>query len=543
MPSIEPAVRQVEKIRAKSIISGILDKTFLDLSEAANPLRFIEQAAVKIHRELFMEFVDRCRDYEPLRATIGDVSGLTMGRQLLTNDVELLKEAMSTGAEIGFNIGNNDPFESRFSNLAKDLALDPNGETYKRVSKRVDTLKKKAWNEGEALDSYDTTSQGSVESRKIFASQAESLGFAETKVAKTTEEPNNVWFADGGMGALNRTWRTLNSLYWHNEKRHANLLAPSVCFKMAINSADQHLMNVNTVKVDDLPNQELTAERLRNYLDSGNPMPDVLYLTPADNPTARSVDPIKFKELLLEAKKANPNIVFVFDMAYMKLIPESKAKEITKAITESGAEKQAIFAWSDSKRLGRPRARFGAAIIYEGIKFLDAEDGKEKGLQEFFQKDATRCFPSYNIDSDLIYQALNQEIDQTVLFQYNELLRQRQRALLEVLSDLDPKREYFKNLDSIVILDENGEIPEELPDNASIQDVPLYLWPEVNHNPAKNEFLRKCFDIFKDEEIIGAPGTIFGDPNHMRFSLGVISTFDILKKSPKALARWINKNN
>lgn len=531
------ASRTVEMDRARSITSRILDRTLQELSGGvANPLRFIEQAAVKIHRKLFIEFVDRCRDYEPLRATIGDVSGLTMNRILLNNDIQLIEEATSTGAEIGFKIDSNDPFEKRFSKLAEDLGLNPNGKTYKKISDKVDQLKKKAWNTGESIDSYDSSSQGSVSSRAIFARQAESIALPKTKVAETIEQPNNVWFTDGGMGALNRSWRTLNSLFWHNEKRHANLLAPSVCFRMAIYSADQHLMNVDTVRVDDLPNQELTADRLHEYLQGEGKIPDVLYLTPADNPTGRSVNPDRFKKLLIAAKKVNPNIIFVFDMAYMKMIPEKKAKAISQAITDTGAEKQAIFAWSDSKRLGRPRARFGAAIIYEGIKFHDSRDGKEKGLQELFQEDATKCYPSYNVESDLWYQALNEIINPETISQYNVLLRQRQKALLEVLSILDPQKQYFKNLNNIVIPDENGEIPRNLRNDAVVMDVPLYLWPEVNHNKKGGKFLTKCFDIFKHFNIIGIPGTVFGDPNHMRFSLGVVSTIDIYKLSTKLLS-------
>lgn len=516
-----------------------------------NPIRAMEDCAKAMIKKLdkFPKIL------YPLVATIGDVRNLGFFRKVSQKEKEeIIKQAELSGEPISIKFPDKkDQFESEFADLANEMALFT-GKTYKgeksnftKVMEEYQRIFNKSNQKGKDLFQYETSGRGSDESKDLFAKQAQSIGLDDI-------DGNDVWLTDGGMGALNRLGISLNSFFKSTRGREALVLAPAPCFTMAMNAQRELGLYTSYVSTEDLSNQELTGERLERYYEEAeafsrddlknNFIPDILYITPADNPTSRSVDPEKLRSVIQVALKHKPQTIFYFDMAYMKLISEKKAKEIIQVIKEEGAMEHSVFAFSDAKRTGQPASRFGAIVIPKEAKLY----GKNIGGKDGRIQETTRIInPGYSLETDVMYQAFNNVINnntdnhpEIVTNKYRKLLKQRQQALLDVLRDLDPDGKLFKNLDKVFIPKTDDYVS---PADAIVQDVPLYLWLEVNHDPDKKEFLKKCFDIIEELNIVGVPGTVFKDGNHMRFSLGVVSTLDILKKSPKTMKKWADKLN
>lgn len=516
-----------------------------------NPVRAMEDCA----KDMIKALAKFPKIFHPLVATIGDVDYLGNNRKVSKKEKkEIIKQAEVTGEELSIRFPNGkDRFEDEFADLANEMALFT-GETYKgensnftKVMEEYQRIFNQNVRNGKNLFRYETSGRGSDESKNLFANQAISIGLDSI-------DGNDVWLTDGGMGALNRLGISFNSFFRNTRGRKALILAPVPCFTMTMNAQRELGLYTSYLSTEDLPNQELTGARLERYYEEAemyskddfnkNYIPDILYLTPADNPTSRSVDPDKLRSVIQVALKHNPQTIFYFDMAYIKLISEKKAKDIIQVIKDEGAIEHSVFAFSDAKRTGQPASRFGAIIVPKETKLYGKQiGGKDGRLQE-----TTRMInPGFSIETDVMYQAMNNVINretknhpEIVTNKFRKLLKQRQQALLEVLQDLDPNGELFKNLDRIFVPKNDIDIP---PNNAIVQDVPLYLWLEVNHDPDKKEFLKKCFEIIEKLNIVGVPGTVFKDGNHMRFSLGVVSTLDILKKSQNVMNRWVKKLN
>lgn len=536
---------------ARGLTRGIINKYYQGILQHIfpNPLRAMEDCA----KEMKLALKDFPDNYHPLVATIGDVSTIGFNRELKANEAEeILEHSLTTGEEIDFRLFTNDPFETEFAGVADGLGLDTGERNDGKKSKfgsiveEFSRIFKDAKEQGHvSLHRYETTGRGSEQSRRLFAEQAESLGI-EAGV-------DDVWLTDGGMGALNRMGIAMNSHFEKNHGRKARLLAPAPTFTMTPTAQAELGLETSYIDAQNLPNQELDGQALNEYFRNQAELanlyggkqdyiPDIMYLIPADNPTARSVDPEKLRGVIEASRQANPEMVFFFDMAYMKLIPKKKADAIIQVIKETGAMDHSIFAFSDSKRLGQPGSRFGAIVVPKDAHIVD-EKAKDKkvilGTGQGLIQDTTRKInPGWSVETDVMYQATNKFVGEEDVEMYKRLLRQRQTALLEVIKDLDPDGRYFKNLDRIHIpVDEN----EEPPEGSVVQDVPLYLWVEINNDGG--DFLRKCFDIIEDLNIVGVPGTVFRDNGHMRFSLGVVSTLDILKKSDRVMRRWREMSN
>ncbi len=534
---------------AQQLNKGVIHKYYQGILQGKfpNPLRAMEDCAQEMAMILKKnKFPDT---FSPLVATIGDVSSPGFNRKLDPEEREEIREqSLSSGEEIDFKLFIRDPFESEFSGVANDLGLYPGAKFFGKESKFVKILKRyrrifedaEKWGKTSLLR-YETSGRGSIGSRNLFAEQAKSLGIEV--------ESDDVWLTEGGMGALNRLGISINSFFKNPTDpkmapRKARLLAPLPCFTMVPKAQKELGLDVSYISAQDLPDQELDGQRIDRYFEEqaelanvyGGKMdyvPDIMYLIPADNPTSRSVDPEKLRSVILRAREVNPEMVFFFDMAYMKLIPKKKAEAIITVIKETGAIDHAAFAFSDSKRLGQPGSRFGAIVIPKNSSVYEKQLGTGNGR---IQETTRTINPGWSVQTDVMYQAVNKFVGEKDVEGYKNLLRQRQTALLEVLKELDPTGKYFKNLDRIHIpLDEDSKAPE----GAVSQDVPLYLWVEVNKEDG--DFLKKCFDIISDLNIVGVPGTVFGDNGHMRFSVGVISTLDILKKSDKVMRRWIDR--
>jgi aspartate/methionine/tyrosine aminotransferase len=203
-------------------------------------------------------------------------------------------------------------------------------------------------------------------------------------------------------------------------------------------------------------------------------------------------------------------------MAYMAMIPKKRSEEIMQVIKETNAYSQSIFALSESKHYAQPALRVGAIVVPDN-----------KFLQTAIQDDTIRNYSSYGYKTDVWFQVLNKMITPETLAEYNLLLRTRQYALLEVLRDLDPSHKYFKNLDTLSVPGFHDE-----GDGTVEMDNPLYLYIELQ------EGISALKDVAKDLGIFGVPGSVFGDQyNHMRFSLGVVSLEQILKRSPTTMKR------
>lgn len=504
---------QQASILTTPIVSKYIDG--LKTGVFSNPIRAMEHCGKEITETLAKEGFPST--FFPLMATLGDVDAQTFSRKLP------IQERMDVTKSLSLSIKNDlilqseiDPFESEFISLAYEMGFN---EGFSNVKEEEEQIINQYQQEGINPFRYDTFARGTIEARKQFAKQAKSIG-----LENMTEE--NTWMVEGGMGGLKRVYENVNDYFEENHGRKARFLAPSVAFTMGVTSAKKAGLEITRVPTGDLPNQELTGERLKQFLEQGNTKADMLYLVLADNPRAMSADPEILRGVLQVAMETNPYIVFAFDMAYMKLIPEEKAKKIMSVVKETGADQRGYFVFTDSKRIGRPGSRYGAVVI------------PNNELGDVFQNYTMAVSPGYSINTDISYQALMELIDDEVINNYQKLLRKRQQALLEVLKDLDPDQKFFRNLDKIKI--EGYYDKNALKDGDVVQDVPLYLWTEINRKN-NEDCVDKCFEIMKELNIVGVPGTAFEDENHMRFSLGVVSTIDVLKKSPAVLSRWLQK--
>lgn len=466
----------------KQIVSTIIGDTIDKLAKRQfpNALRGINHAANQIKNALSQEGLDP--DDFMMAGTIGDVDMRLPSKDTLERN--------------------------RFGHVESGLLLDATSELFaegQRVERDILTRYRESIN----MFGYDPIARGTRESRQLIREEAGTMGV-------TTDDIDAVWLTDGGMGALARIYRSLHSHYKKDGGRDAVLLSPEVCFPMATNCAADHGLQVDLVKTGDMPGQQINKQSLIRYFDDGGRTPDIMLLTPAENPTAKSYEPQNLREVLTLLRERNPQMVFIFDMAYMAMIPPERSCELMDIIKETGAYPQSIFALSESKHYAEPALRLGATIIPEN-----------KVLQEAFQNDTIRNYSSFGWKTDIWFQVLNRVVTPEVLADYNLLLRTRQYALLEVLRDLDPTHRYFKNLDAL-------SVPgfHEPRDGTIEMDNPLYLYIELQDG------ISSLDDVAKDLGIFGVPGSVFGDTyNHMRFSLGVVSLTQILKRSPQTMNR------
>lgn len=467
----------VRKETGKRIVGDIIDATILKLQRGQYPnaLRGINHAANEIQATLAKnglppgEFI--------MAGTIGDINPTLMAK---------------------------DPLEApRYGRLEADMIMDPSSPEFARAQETERQILADYRERGINMFGYDSDARGTPESRELFRKEAQAIGLQ-------TESVEQVWLGDGGMGILPRAFRTLHNMH-KAQGRNGILLSPSVCFSMATNSAADNGLDVAYVETSDAPHQVINSAALEKYFQGGGMVPDVALLTPTENPAARSHEPETLRGVITLLKAKNPNITFLFDMAYMSMIPRQRAREIMNVINETGAADQAIFAFSESKRLGEPRLRAGAAII------------RNKQLGALFQKDTIRNYSSYSWRPDVWLQVLDRELPEATLEEFNSLLRERQQALLEVLRRLDPAGAYFTDLDRICIPGYGKINPE-----AVEQDNPLYLYVQLREGVSALE------NVAKDLGIFGIPGDVFGDSrSHMRFSLGVVSLSDIRARIPE----------
>lgn len=464
-----------ENSAAQTIISNTADKyrQFMEQKQFPNPLRGMEQCFKEI-TNLF-EKNNLPSELLPVSMTIGDLSPISF----------------------------DDEPEEKYIGLADRLVLDPEGYNFalkQQLERKILIDYKK---HGDYLTRYDVSARGTEESRNLIGKE-----FGEIGIPITT---NEVWMADGGMAALIRIIRTFNNHQIKENGMNGRLLAPTPSFIMATNVALDNGLKVEFVPTSHFPDQELSPEAIDEFYKTPNRLGiDAVLITPANNPTASSYKPENLKRTIERINQYNSRAIFIFDMAYISLIPNERARAIVQTIVDSQILGQSFFAFSESKILARPRQRVGAVVIFNKI------------FQEMFQQDTIRNYPSFSGTVDVEFQALKKIITPQTTKLYLDLLRQRQQTLLETLRILDPEKKYFTNLDQI-------SIPgyPALSENSREQDVPLYLW--VKMQPGVD-----AFEIIKKFGMIGSPGTCFGcEDCHLRFSLGVVSTKDILNKLPK----------
>jgi len=413
--------------------------------------------------------------------------------------------------------------ENDYLHLLGDLYLDPR-QTEKHWEKEIEKqrIRTEYAEKGVYLTSYDSYARGTKESRQLFVQEAKEIGL-------DAQGADNAWLADGGMGSLVRIFRVLNWRYNKDHKKTPKLLAAVPSFTMTLRAAQREGFLTDKIDVSDLSRNELNSERLHRYFEEvgKDKIPDVFIVTPANNPTAMSYEPETLRGVINTMLSYNPQVQFVFDMAYMSMIPRDKARAIMQVLKETGVDKKSLFAFSESKVLARPGARIGAIMTLDlGFK-ENAANELEKPLAQSIDDDTMDSYPGFPGELDVEFQAIRNLVNRNpeTLEKYFSLLRQRQQALLEALREVGT--DFFENLDQI-------SIPgyEKLRPDAVDQDVPLYLWLKVkpNTNP---------FEIIKKLNIVGAPSQAFGMGNgFMRFSVGYSSTNELLGIAPQTLKRW-----
>jgi len=506
------------KQRAGQIIYSFVDDFVKNrLPHSPSKIRAVNQCMLGLYAKLKEEGLGK--DFYPLQATIGDIDPWAIGLN---------------------SRGEQDPFEQgRFTDLSERLGLDPEkeGGIYDQIrekQKEVDVRYKKTRVESQEPTwvpsrYYPEGGRGSTEARAFMTEEVGQLGLVV--------EAKDVWMGYGGMDIIQRTARAVTTHLENktngNERKTPLLLSASVGFTMAMNSAHQHGPHIDFVPTSDLPGDELTAERLQTHFDQGASVPDMMLLTPANNPTAQSNNPEMLRGVIETMLEKNKGVVFLFDMAYMWTIPREKALRIMDVIKETGADKQAVFVVSESKKMGRPGTRIAAAIVSDGA-IRDRMD-----LHAIMHADTMTHEPSWSGDLDTLYQALSDKsiIPDSTYNDLSALLRQRQRAFLDVIREIDPDHIYFDEETERIVIP--GDEKERNADSLE-QDVPLYLWLRLKEGVS-------AFDVLKKLGIGGAPSEVFGpeggdcDRAHLRLSMGFVSTADILSKSKKIEEQWRNK--
>jgi aspartate/methionine/tyrosine aminotransferase len=445
-----------------------------------NQIRAVNQCVNLLTAHLSKEGFGK--EFFPLPATIGDVDPFVLG----------------------FNSKREpDPFEERYADLADRLALDPEGPIFLRLQNNEREIRKQYKNRGIALTRYNPQgARGTEEVRNIVIKEAKQIGLEAS--------PDDVWMGYGGGDLIQKAARSVNVHFINKLGRPAVLLTPTVGFTMAIDEIKDVQVKIEYLDNSDLPRNELTAERLVKYQEEVRIKPDMVLLTPANNPNAEVYDPDTLRDFLNKTLEINKEVVFIFDMAYMWMISREKAIKLMQVIKETGADQRAMFVNSLSKKAARPGSRIGSIII------------PNKQLGEIFHRDNMRNVASWSGDLDVLYQALDRTVDETAYSDLVGTFRQRQKAMLNIVNDLDPQKKYF-NLDSVG------------------QEVPLYLWVKLQEGI-------NAFDILKDLNIAVNPSKVFGpeneigaDKNHIRASMGFASTYDILSRSPQTLQKWLEK--
>lgn len=498
--------------RAKIITSEFVDAFVKqDLPKAPNKLRAVNQCILGLQDKLFAERLGR--EFFPLQATIGDIDPYAIG---------LTMEGTPDIYELG-----------RFANLSDRLGLDPEGVTgtYDAITRKKKEIeqeyKHKRLLAGKPIHVpsryYPEGGRGTEEARALMTKELAQLGINAKK--------EDVWMGYGGMDIIQRTTRALSTFMIREKGRKPLLLSPSVGFTMAISSAEKNGVDITYVPTSDLLNDELTSDRLITYFAQGGKVPDLMMVTPANNPTAQSSDPDKLRSVLQTMMQVNNDVVFMFDMAYMWTIPREKALAIMNVLKETGADKRAVFIVSESKKMGRPGTRIAAAVVNdEAIR-------DSVNLHGIMYADTMGNEPSFSGELDTLYQALSDEtiIPDSTFDDLSALFQQRKRAFLDVLKEIDKDRRFFDDeIERVVV---PGDEKPRLPDSI-VQDIPLYLWLKLKKGVT-------AFDVLKELGIGGAPSEVFGpeggdyDSTHLRLSMGFLSTSDILCKSKTVLNQWV----
>lgn len=521
----EQAGQISEHTRAGTLISQYVDAYRInELPKASNKLRAFNTCMNSLRDSLRKAKIDPRKYLWP--GTIGDIDPWAIG---LTE------------------YNTHDDFEQgEFKNLTDRLGLDPEGKTYSRIVKEQKKIqisyKNKRLKEAGSWTPtryYSEGERGSKEARANLVLEAKELGLEATV--------SDAWMGYGGMDILQRAARAVNTYFEQKitdpqNRRQSVLLTPTVGFNMAAKSMSLHGPEVTYVPTSDLLNNELTADRLKQYFEVGEQnqffgekgkIPDMMLLTPANNPTAQSSDPEKLKGVLETMIEYNKNVIFIFDMAYMWIIPRDKAMQIMNTIKETGADQRAIFVVSESKRWGQPGTRIAGGLV------LNDELKEKIDINKMFNDDTMGNEPSWSGILDTYYQAASKVIKKEAFDDLAKLLRQRQQSFLEVIRELDHDHQLFDEEIERVVIPGHFD-PQNKPVNAIELDVPLYLWLKLKNGV-------DAFEVLKKLGIGGAPSEVFGpehgdtDNSHLRLSMGFLSTADILKASPAVHKRWKKK--
>lgn len=491
---IKLQVRRIIAEKAVVVKQAIADAQ--KRGEPINPLRMMAQLHVDVIASL--KVLQIPQEFWPPNFTIGDLAGMAFDQEI---DANLLDLADLLGLK---------PQSSNFSELQKLVAH--------YLQQAVDQ-RPLNW-----PSQYDPLARGDVAGRQAYLKSLQDYDFPEEITAQ------NTFYCDGGMGGLLRVARTLGN---HLRKELANkhersgvfarakllikmvkilievkspyqalalltkvtALFPQPGFLMAANAIDDNGLSVNIMNTLEEDGFAPTAEGILASLDD-DPSISVIVLTPFSNPTAETMDDQQLLNLLRAAKEKNPNLYYVFDMAYFELVGKEQAKKIMQAIINSGVFANSYFVFSRSKIFAMPGLRAGLVVA-----------GSDE-LTSLFQTDTIRNFPSPPAMTVAWEMALTHyHADKPeVLEMYRQRLKDRQIALLKKIRQLDKNNQYF---------DFSGVAEDKIP------DVPLYLWLKLKEGVT-------AWDLAENLGIIAAPGPTFGAPeNFVRLSVGFTSLPEI----------------
>lgn len=439
-----------------------------------------------------------------------------------------------------------DPLESEFSDLSKELTINPHSPDYQNRLKATRLeIEETAWDDSDSpvYTSYDPWARGTEETRAGYLEELKKLGFDNVSVGQT-------FLCAGGMDGIVRSARTLHHLLLKKKdiswqlsnvieyasqnlpQRQITLIAqallgnfsinnkvkmgfPTPGFMMAANASASEGLDVVKIKTTEENDFFPTAGQIQETLS--NQRLDVLMLTPFGNPSTTTWAPEKLEEFLKASLKKQPEIKFVFDMAYINLVSPDTAKAVVGAIYQSGASSHSVLVFSRSKEWGQPRLRSGLILA------LDSE------INVALNNDTLGSVASQPYDVDFHDRTLHVYFQKhpEVLEKYRKLLRQRQHILLNSLiiiseAEIAKDGQPLFNLDYLNrIVIPNGSLNQPLDKNSIVADVPLYLYVKLKDGLT-------AWDLAEKYGIIAIPGTAFGgDENMVRFSIGTLSSSDI----------------
>lgn len=374
--------------------------------------------------------------------------------------------------------------EAGFEDLPSLTGTEPGSEVDERIHKRIRELKKEYWDKGQSLERYSGFN-GIIEVRQLFSDW-----FWQTTGLKIGVD-NTYFSAEGASGAIKRDLKAAVA-YCQSKGLDSNFLTSTPGYEPVISmAADQQDMEVSKVCCGPEDNYFFKPEEVGDIIEENKI--GVFYIVPINNPTSTKIEPSQLKNVLIETRKANPNILFFVDLAYITSLPQAETYELTKVFDHF--MDNCVFHSTTSKSHARPGSRFGATHT------------QVDGFDRFISNAAQLGNPSINGLSMAKAVGVMECVSRETVERTAELYAQRRELMIKALGRINDVtgEEIFVNLDRL-----------QAPGG-------LYVYPEISKG-------LRAADLFVKYGLLGIDGKYFSDDpesNRVRLAIGLKGSNEI----------------